>query len=394
MPSFSATTGGDPARPSAFPAGGSVGVVTETRARFDDPLLLACGASLPGFELAYETYGTLNAAGSNAVLICHALNASHHVAGYYAADPSNVGWWDNMIGPGKPLDTERFFVVGVNNLGSCFGSSGPLTANPATGLPWGADFPLVTVEDWVDAQTRLADRLGIRQWAAVMGGSLGGMQALDWAIRYPDRIRHALVIAAAPNLSAQNIAFNEVARQAILTDPDFHVGRYDVQGTKPRRGLRVARMIGHITYLSDEQMEEKFGRGLREGKKFSFAPEFEIESYLRHQGEKFAEYYDANTYLRITKALDYFDPALATAGSLAGSLAPATSKFLVVAFTTDWRFAPARSREIVKALVDNRRDVSYAEITAPHGHDAFLLDDPQYLAIVRAYYERIARELA
>ncbi len=393
MPSFAATTGGTraPAAPGAS-VGTSVGVVVAQRARFDEPLPLACGATLPSFELAYETYGTLNAERSNAVLICHALNASHHVAGWYEGEPDNVGWWDNMIGPGKPLDTDRFFVVGVNNLGSCFGSSGPLTANPATGAPWGADFPLVTVEDWVDAQARLADRLGIRQWAAVMGGSLGGMQALDWGIRYPGRIRHALVIAAAPNLSAQNIAFNEVARQAILTDPDFHGGHFDAHATKPRRGLRVARMIGHITYLSDEQMEEKFGRELREGKKFSFAPEFQIESYLRYQGEKFAGYYDANTYLRITKALDYFDPAQAAGGSLAQALAPAACRFLVIAFTTDWRFAPARSREIVKALVDNQRDVSYAEIAAPHGHDAFLLDDPQYMAVVRAYFERVAAE--
>ena len=361
-------------------------------ARFDAPLPLACGVALTQYELAYETYGTLDADASNAVLVCHALNASHHVAGYYADDPDNVGWWDNMVGPGKPLDTDRFFVVGVNNLGSCFGSTGPLSPNPATGKPWGADFPLVTVEDWVDAQARLADVLGIRQWAAVMGGSLGGMQALAWATRYPDRIRHALVIAAAPNLSAQNIAFNEVARQAIRTDPDFHDGHFEALGTKPRRGLVVARMIGHITYLSDEQMEEKFGRALREGLKFSFEPEFQIESYLRHQGQKFAEYYDANTYLRITKALDYFDPATATGGDLAQALAPATCRFLVVSFTTDWRFAPARSREIVKALVDNDRDVSYAEIVAAHGHDAFLLDDPQYIAIVRSYYDRIAAE--
>ncbi len=326
------------------------------------------------------------------MLIAHALNASHHVAGYYEDDPDNIGWWDNMVGPGKPLDTEQFFVVGVNNLGSCFGSTGPLTTNPATRKPWGADFPLVTVEDWVDAQARLADHLGIGQWAAVMGGSLGGMQALDWAIRYPERIRHALVIAAAPNLSAQNIAFNEVARQAILTDPDFHDGHFDVYGTKPRRGLRVARMVGHITYLSDEQMEEKFGRALRDGLKFSFAPEFQIESYLRYQGEKFAEYYDANTYLRITKALDYFDPAAITGGSLAHALTPATCGFLVVAFSTDWRFPAARSREIVKALVDNNHDVAYAEIVASHGHDAFLLDNAQYHGVVRAYFERVARE--
>ncbi len=389
MPSFAATTGGISAR--AAP-GRSVGAVVARRASFDAPLPLACGRTLSQYELAYETYGTLDADGSNAVLVCHALNASHHVAGYYADEPDNVGWWDNMVGPGKPLDTECFFVVGVNNLGSCFGSTGPLSPNPATGKSWGADFPLVTVEDWVDAQARLADLLGIRQWAAVMGGSLGGMQALDWATRYPDRIRHALVIAAAPNLSAQNIAFNEVARQAILTDPDFHDGHFEAQGTKPRRGLVVARMIGHITYLSDEQMEEKFGRTLRDGLKFSFAPEFQIESYLRHQGQNFAEYFDANTYLRITKALDYFDPAVATEGDLGRALAPATCRFLVVSFTTDWRFAPARSREIVKALVDNDRDVSYAEIVAAHGHDAFLLDDPQYMAILRAYYERIAAE--
>jgi homoserine O-acetyltransferase len=394
MPSFSATTGGtSPPGATLAASGGSVGEVVEQRARITTPLPLACGAVLPEYELAYETYGKLNAERSNAVLICHALNASHHVAGYYSGEPENVGWWDNMIGPGKPLDTERFFVVGVNNLGSCFGSTGPLTINPATGAAWGADFPLVTVEDWADSQARLADHLGIHKFAAVMGGSLGGMQALAWATRHAERIGHALVIAAAPNLSAQNIAFNEVARQAILTDPEFHDGRFEAHGVKPRRGLRVARMIGHITYLSDEQMAEKFGRTLRDGIRYSFAPEFQIESYLRYQGEKFAEYYDANTYLRITKALDYFDPALATGGDLARALSPAMCRFLVVAFTTDWRFAPPRSREIVKALVDNHRDVSYAEIVAPHGHDAFLLDDPQYMAVIRAYYERIAREI-
>ena len=389
MPSFAATTGGQVARDTSR----SVGPVVARTAHFAEPLPLACGRPLPSFDLAYETYGTLNADRSNAVLICHALNASHHVAGWYEGDEDNVGWWDNMVGPGKALDTDRFYVVGVNNLGSCFGSSGPTTTNPATGKPYGADFPIVTVEDWVDAQARLADRLGIERWAAVMGGSLGGMQALCWAIRYPERIRHAIVIAAAPNLSAENIAFNEVARQAILTDPDFHGGHFAAAQTKPRRGLRVARMIGHITYLSDEQMETRFGRQLRDGLQFSFAPEFQIESYLRYQGEKFADYYDANTYLRITKALDYFDPALATGNSLAKAFEPATCKFLVVSFTTDWRFPAARSREIVKALVDNKRDVSYAEIQAPHGHDAFLLDDEQYHAIVRSYFERAAREL-
>jgi homoserine O-acetyltransferase len=395
MPSFSATTGGaDSGTQPRRTAGRSVGVATPLLARFDAPLPLACGRALTGYEIAYETYGTLNADRSNAVLICHALNASHHVAGYYTGEPDNVGWWDNMIGPGRPLDTDRFFVVGVNNLGSCFGSTGPLSTDPATGKPYGADFPLVTVEDWVDSQAALADRLGIERWAGVMGGSLGGMQALAWATRYPDRIRHALVIAAAPNLSAENIAFNEVARQAILTDPEFFDGQFEAHGVKPRRGLRVARMIGHITYLSDEQMEAKFGRQLREGKNFSFAPEFQIESYLRYQGEKFAEYYDANTYLRITKALDYFDPASEYGGDLAKALAAARCEFLVVAFTTDWRFPAARSREIVKALVHDRRRVSYAEIVAPHGHDAFLLDDPQYHAVVGSYFDRVAAEIA
>ena len=371
-------------------APGSVGIVQPQRASFGDPLRLSSGATLPAFELMYETYGTLNAERSNAILVCHALNASHHVAGEYAGQPASEGWWDNMVGPGKPVDTTRFFAVGVNNLGGCFGSTGPASINPATGKPWGSDFPIVTVEDWVDAQARLADHLGIERFAAVMGGSLGGMQALSWAIRYPERIGNALVIAAAPNLSAQNIAFNEVARAAILTDPEFHDGHYYAYGVKPVRGLRVARMVGHITYISDEQMGEKFGRQLKDGIQYSFRPEFEIESYLRYQGEKFSEYFDANTYLRITKALDYFDPALATGGDLARALAPATCRFLVVSFTTDWRFSPARAREIVKALVDNGRNVSYAEILAPHGHDAFLLDTPQYHAVVRTYLAREA----
>jgi homoserine O-acetyltransferase len=372
----------------------SVGIVSPRRAVFDEPLLLRSGAVLENYELMYETYGTLNAERSNAVLVCHALNASHHVAGVYADDPGNPGWWDNMVGPGKPVDTDRFFVIGVNNLGSCFGSTGPLSTNPATGKAYGAHFPMMMVEDWVDSQARLADQLGIRRVAAVMGGSLGGMQALAWTTRYPERIRHALVIAAAPNLSAQNIAFNEVARHAIVSDPDFHGGHFIEYGVKPRQGLRVARMIGHITYISDEEMAQKFGRQLRNGLNYTFEPEFQIESYLRYQGEKFSEYYDANTYLRVTKALDYFDPAAATGGDLRKALAPARARFLVVSFTTDWRFPPARSREIVKALIDNERDLSYAEIDAPHGHDAFLLDDARYHALVRAYLERASGEPA
>ena len=373
----------------------SVGAVTPQKAHFDAPLALKCGSAFGGYELAYETYGTLNAARSNAVLVCHALNASHHVAGWYADNPENIGWWDNIIGPGKPLDTNRFFVIGVNNLGGCFGSTGPSSINPATGKPWGANFPIVTVEDWVNAQARLADQLGIQRFAAVMGGSLGAMQALSWTIQYPARVGHALVIAGAPNLSAQNIAFNEVARQAIITDPDFHEGHYYEHNTRPVRGLRVARMVGHITYLSDDEMANKFGRLLRNGSlNYSFDVEFEIESYLRHQGNKFSDYFDANTYLRITKVLDYFDPAAAHGGNLSLALEAARAEFLVVSFTTDWRFSPERSREIVKALLDNRRAVSYAEIDAPHGHDAFLLDDPRYHNIVAAYFDRIAGGLA
>lgn len=364
-------------------------------ARFLEPLTMASGAILRDYALAYETYGTLNADKSNAVLICHALNASHHVAGTYSDAPDNIGWWDNMIGPGKPLDTEQFFVIGVNNLGSCFGSTGPTSVNPATNTTYDETFPFVTVEDWVDSQLRLITRLGITKLAAVMGGSLGGMQALCWSIRYPDKLGYAIVIAAAPNLSAQNIAFNEVARQAILSDPDFHDGGFTRAHTLPARGLTVARMIGHITYISDDQMEQKFGRDLRAGLGFSFGPEFQIESYLRYQGEKFSKYYDANTYLRVTKALDYFDPArdFTDRGGLSAALAHVTAKFLIISFTTDWRFSPARSREIVKALLDGRKTVSYAEIDAPHGHDAFLLDSPNYHAVVDAYFTGISKAL-
>jgi len=369
----------------------SVGVVREQRAQFDAPLHLSSGGVLPRFELAYETYGTLNAARSNAVLVPHALNASHHVAGVYANTPHNVGWWDNMVGPGKPLDTRRFFVIGVNILGGCHGSTGPISMHPSSGQPWGGDFPVVTVEDWVAAQARLADFLGIDCFAAVMGGSLGAMQALQWTLSFPQRVRHALVIAATPQLSAQNIAFNEVARQAIVTDPDFHGGHYYAHGVVPRRGLRLARRIGHITYLSDDAMMEKFGRVLRRGTPgYDFDIDFEVESYLRHQGDKFAGVFDANTYLRITKALDYFDPAAAHGGDLTAALASSRANFFVASFTSDWRFAPSRSREIVRALLDNRRAVSYLEIDAPHGHDAFLMDDPRYMGAVRAYFENIA----
>ncbi len=407
---------------------------------FVEALPLQSGATIRAYDLSYETYGSLNADKSNAVLICHALNASHHVAGVYLDDsgraiPRSEGWWDTMIGPAKPVDTDQFFVIGVNNLGSCFGSTGPMQINPDTGKIYGADFPVVTVEDWVHAQARLLDVLGIDVLAAVMGGSLGGMQALSWTLQYPGRVRHAVVVASAPNLTAENIAFNEVARRAIATDPDFNGGNYSRLGVLPQRGLRIARMIGHITYLSDDVMNEKFGRQqaptlvasrttlppggalrLRSGpstssgqaKAGSAAPageeavstllappfkystqevEFQIESYLRYQGDKFSEYFDANTYLLITRALDYFDPARIFGGDLTQALAKATAKFLLISFTTDWRFAPARSREIVKALLDNQCDVSYAEIDAPHGHDAFLLNDPRYIGVVRSYFQ-------
>ena len=383
-------------------------IATPQFLHFPDALPLQSGAAIRDYQLAFETYGQLNAERSNAVLVCHALNASHHVAGVYAGQEKSEGWWDNMIGPGKPLDTNRFFVIGVNNLGSCFGSTGPMHIHPDTGQVYGADFPVVTVEDWVDAQARLLDRLGIAQLAAVLGGSLGGMQALSWTLQYPERVRHAVVVASAPNLTAENIAFNEVARRAIVTAPDFHGGHFYQYGVIPKRGLRIARMIGHITYLSDDVMNEKFGRQLRErvtgqtpavgdalaAYRYSTQEiEFQIESYLRYQGDKFSEYFDANTYLLITRALDYFDPARTYGGDLTQALARATAKFMLVSFSTDWRFSPKRSREIVKALLDNKRDVSYAEIDAPHGHDAFLLDDARYTGVISSYFDSIAKEL-
>ena len=406
--------------PAVFPAD-SVGLVSPQRLAFQQPLALACGRQLDSYELVIETYGQLNSQASNAVLICHALSGHHHAAGYHSVDERKPGWWDSCIGPGKPIDTNKFFVVSLNNLGGCNGSTGPSSLNPATGKPYGADFPVITVEDWVNSQARLADHLGIRQWAAVVGGSLGGMQALSWSLRYPERMRHAVVVASAPNLNAENIAFNEVARRAIVTDPDFHGGHFYRHGVVPKRGLRIARMIGHITYLSDDVMNQKFGRSLR-ATTLPAAPEslppegagptrggpasdrrdylystqdveFQIESYLRYQGEKFSGYFDANTYLLITRALDYFDPARSHDGDLTRALAVAKARFLLVSFTTDWRFAPARSREIVKSLLENNRDVSYAEIDAPHGHDAFLLDDPRYMGVMRSYFEGIAKEL-
>jgi len=342
-----------------------------------------------------ETYGTLNAEKSNAVLICHALSGHHHAAGFHSAEDKKPGWWDSAIGPGKPIDTNLFFVVSVNNLGGCHGSTGPTSINSETGQPFGPDFPVVTVRDWVNSQAKLADRLGIERWAAVVGGSLGGMQAMQWAIDFPDRLGHALVIASASKLTAQNIAFNEVARQAITKDPEFYDGRYYDHESLPKTGLSLARMIAHITYLSDDGMAEKFGRSMRTGElSFDFNTQFQVESYLQYQGEKFSTTFDANTYLLMTKALDYFDPATEHNNDLAKALSHARCGFLVVSFTTDWRFAPERSREITDALVAADKDVCYAEIESDHGHDAFLIDSPRYTAVFRAYMKRVANELS
>jgi homoserine O-acetyltransferase len=369
----------------------SVGIVQPQLARFDEPIALDSGGTPPGYEIAYETYGRLNASKSNAVLVCHALSGNHHAAGLHTPQDRKPGWWDKLVGPGKPIDTQRFFVVCSNNLGGCHGSTGPSSVNPANGRTWGPDFPIVTVRDFVRAQARLADRLGIESWLAVTGGSMGGMQVLQWALDYPERVRHAIAIATAPRLTAQNIAFNEVARQAIRSDPDFHDGRYYEHGVEPRRGLRLARMLGHIQYLSDDLMSEKFGRDLREGRiNFDYGAEFQVESYLRHQADSFVGRFDANTYLLMTKALDYFDPASETGGDLSAVFARARADFLVLSFASDWRFAPQRSREIVKALHDNDLNVCYAEIETRTGHDAFLLPIPQYVDVFRAYMNRIA----
>ena len=369
----------------------SVGLVCPQTLHFNEPLPLTCGRSLSDYSLTYETYGELNARRSNAVLVCHALSGHHHAAGFHSPDERKPGWWDSCIGPGKPIDTRKFFVVSLNNLGGCNGSTGPASPNPATGKPYGADFPMVTVEDWVNSQARLADALGITQWAAVIGGSLGGMQALQWSISYPERLRHCVCIASAPKLSAQNIAFNEVARQAILSDPDYHEGRFQELGTIPKRGLMLARMVGHITYLSDDAMGEKFGRE-RKSATHNYdlhSVEFQVESYLRYQGEEFSGRFDANTYLLMTKALDYFDPAAAHKGDLACTLSVAQADFCVLSFTTDWRFSPARSQEIVNALMAAKKNVCYLDIDAPQGHDAFLLPIPRYLQAFSAYMQRI-----
>jgi homoserine O-acetyltransferase len=381
---------------AAFPDD-SVGLVSPRVQRFDTPLRLACGRTLDAYDIVYETYGSLNADASNAILICHALSGSHHAAGYHSPEDRKPGWWDNCIGPGKPIDTRRFFVVSLNNIGGCAGSTGPRSINSATGKPWGPAFPPVRVRDWVATQARLADVLGIRRWAAVVGGSLGGMQAMRWAVDYPERIAHCVVIASALKLSAQNIAFNEIARKAITSDPNFHDGWFLERGSLPRQGLAIARMIGHVTYLSDELMGDKFGRELRQGtlsQGEEAAIEFQVESYLRYQGDVFADAFDANTYLLMTRALDYFDLARDFGDDPVEAFRRSRCHFFVVSFSSDWRFSPARSREIVDALIGAHRPASYVEIEANEGHDAFLLPIFRYHEVLRRYMDRVHCELS
>ena len=372
----------------------SVGIVIPQTRHFSEPLLLECGKTLEHYDIAYETYGELNAARNNAVLICHALSGDQHAAGYHSMEDKKPGWWDSAIGPGKPIDTNHFFVVSLNNLGGCKGSTGPNTKKTGSDKFWGPDFPIITVRDWVNSQQRLMLSLGIDYWCAIIGGSLGGMQVMQWSIEYPALVKHALVIAAAPKLSAQNIAFNEVARQAIQSDPDFHDGHYLEHHSIPRRGLMLARMLGHITYLSDNAMRDKFGRELREGKlSFGFDVDFQVESYLRYQGRSFVERFDANTYLLMTKALDYFDPAREFDDNLVTALERASARFMVMSFTSDWRFSPQRSREIVKALLAARKQVSYVEIESEQGHDAFLIPSPHYMKVFGSYMQGIVERL-
>ena len=372
---------------------GSVGIVTPQTVRFDTPLPLQCGVTLPGFELVYETYGELNASRSNALLVCHALSGDHHAAGRHAPDDAKPGWWDACIGPGKAIDTNRFHVVSLNNLGGCNGSTGPRSTDPDTGEPYGASFPTVTVKDWVRSQAMLADHLGIERFAAVLGGSLGGMQALQWAIDEPERVANAVVIAAASKLSAQNIAFNEIARQAIVSDPDFHQGTYFRKGANPDKGLMLARMLGHVTYLSAGGMGDRFGRELKSGDIGSAQDvQFQVESYLHYQGTSFSRRFDANTYILMTRALDYFDPALDFDGDLVQAMGQARAKFLVLSFTSDWRFSPERSGEIVDALIAAGRDVTNATVRSAAGHDSFLLPIERYCDLLGAYLGRVAAE--
>ena len=368
----------------------SIGIVKPKIFKCADPIKLSCGMTLDNYELIYETYGKLNKNKDNAVLVCHALSGNQHVAGKHKKTDKHPGWWDSLVGPGKPLNTNKFFVIGVNNLGGNEGSTGPKSINPKTKKVWGSSFPIITVEDWVKTQKTLINYLGIQRLSSVIGGSLGGMQALEWNLQFPNEVKNTIIIAAAPNLTAQNIAFNEVARQSIITDPDFQKGNFYTKKNKPKRGLRVARMLGHITYLSNDAMKSKFGRKKKNKDfQYDFNTEFEIESYLNYQGDKFAKEFDANTYIRMTKALDYYDPTKQNKKKLSAVFKKIKSKFLVISFTSDWRFSPARSKEIVKSLLDNNINVSYAEISAESGHDAFLMSDDNYHEILNSFFKNI-----
>ncbi len=354
-------------------------------ANIKGPLNLVSGKTLNNYQLKYETYGSLNKEKNNAVLICHALSGNHHAAGTYKGE-TKPGWWDNMIGPNKPINTNNLFVVCLNNLGGCHGSTGPVSIDSSTNKTYGSEFPIITVNDWVTSQKELMEYLNIPYWQFVVGGSLGGMQSFQWALQYPSLIKNSIIIAAAPKLTAQNIAFNEVARQAIMKDPNWHNGNYIEKGVNPDQGLALARMLGHITYLSDDSMKEKFGRDLQESKlKFNFDVEFQIESYLRYQGEKFVTGFDANTYLLMTKCLDYFDPIKDLGETLNDRLKNSKCRFLVLSFTSDWRFPPNRSREIVKILLNNNTNVSYAKIKSNGGHDAFLMKNKDYFDVMKCF---------
>ena len=368
----------------------SIGIVKPKIFKCADPIKLSCGMTLDNYELIYETYGKLNKNKDNAVLVCHALSGNQHVAGRHKKTDKHPGWWDSVVGPGKPLNTNKFYVIGVNNLGGNEGSTGPKSINPKTKKVWGSSFPIITVEDWVKTQKTLINYLGIQRLSSVIGGSLGGMQALEWNLQFPNEVKNTIIIAAAPNLTAQNIAFNEVARQSIITDPDFQKGNFYTKKNKPKRGLRVARMLGHITYLSNDAMKSKFGRKKKNKDfQYNFNTEFEIESYLNYQGDKFAKEFDANTYIRMTKALDYYDPTKQNKKRLSAVFKKIKSKFLVISFTSDWRFSPSRSKEIVKSLLDNNINVSYAEISAESGHDAFLMSDNHYHEILNSFFKNI-----
>ncbi len=358
----------------------------------DRPLRLDAGVLLGDLQIAYQTYGTLNAARSNAVLVCHALTGDQHAANLNPVT-GKPGWWETLVGPGLPIDTDRFFVICANVLGGCMGTTGPSSTNPATGRPYGLDMPLVTIRDMVNAQAMLLDHLGIEKLLCVAGGSMGGMQVLQWAASYPERVFSALAIATAARHSAQNIAFHEVGRQAIMADPDWHGGHYLAAGVNPQRGLAVARMAAHITYMSDQALHRKFGRKLqnRQMPTFGFDADFQVESYLRHQGEAFVQRFDANSYLYVTRAMDYFDLAADYDDVLANAFRGSKTRFCVVSFTSDWLFPTGGAREIVHALNASGASVSFAEVASDKGHDAFLLEEPELFAIARGFLDSAAR---